>query len=69
VFGDLDIAWTEDRQFAANNFIGGYAGGLRLIVPWVSEIRFDFAAGQPGGGLRFEFAFGPKATAQRAAAR
>jgi outer membrane protein insertion porin family len=69
VFGDLGIAWTEGRQFAANNFIGGYGGGLRLIVPWVSEIRLDFAAGEPGGGVRFQFGFGPKAVAQKAAAR
>lgn len=69
VFGDLGIAWTESRQFAANNLIGGYGAGLRLLVPWVNEIRLDFAAGEPGGGVRFQFGFGPKAVAQKAAAR
>lgn len=68
-FTDFGIAWTDSNQFAANNFITGYGGGLRLLVPWVSEIRLDFAAGQPGGGVSFQFGFGPKAVAQKAAAR
>jgi outer membrane translocation and assembly module TamA len=68
-FVDLGIAWTESRQFAANNFITGYGGGVRLRVPWVNVIRFDLAAGQPGNGLRFEFGIGPKEVAQRLAAR
>jgi hypothetical protein len=39
------------------------------MVPWVNEIRLDFAGGQPGGGVRFELGFAPKADAQKVKAR
>jgi outer membrane protein assembly factor BamA len=68
-FWDSGIAWTESNEFAADKFINGYGGGLRLMVPWVNEIRLDFAGGQPGGGVRFELGFGPKADAQKVKAR
>jgi outer membrane protein assembly factor BamA len=68
-FWDSGIAWTESNQFAANEFINGYGVAFRLIVPWVEQVRFEIAAGQPGGGVKFGLGFGAKPDAQRLLAR
>ena len=64
-FVDLGIAWNENRDFKADNFIGGYGFGLRLLVPFVDSIRIDFALGEPGKGLRSHFGLLEKAVKQR----
>jgi outer membrane protein assembly factor BamA len=64
-FGDLGLAWNEGRDFRADNFIGGYGFGLRLLVPFVDRIRIDFALGESGRGLRSQFGILEKAVKQR----
>ncbi len=48
VFGDAGIAWDGEDQFRADNLIGGGGVGLRLLVPYIKNIRFDVASGDRG---------------------
>lgn len=48
VYGDLGTAWSAPRDFS-HNFIGGVGYGVRLLLPYVGEVRFDRAY---GNGLR-----------------
>ncbi len=64
-FGDLGVLWDEGKQFALNNFIGGYGVGLRLLLPGVSAIRLDFGWGQSGAKVLVGFAVFEKADMQR----
>ena len=65
LFGDLGIAWDGGAEFAADNLIGGYGFGLRLLLPFVDVIRIDFAFGQPGTGINRHIGLGEKAEEQR----
>lgn len=65
VFGDFGHAWNESSEFALNQFIGGYGVGLRVLIPFVDEIRVDVAWGDPGEGIRFHFGLYPKVLMQR----
>jgi len=47
IFGDFGSAWSAGSEFT-RNFIAGGGFGLRLIVPYVNLIRFDFGFGQSG---------------------
>jgi outer membrane protein assembly factor BamA len=62
LFGDLGIVW-EDSQ--GNRWLDGYGFGLRILVPFVDMIRFDFAFGEPGKGLNSQIGIGEKAVKQR----
>jgi outer membrane protein insertion porin family len=63
VFADNGIAWSQGSDFnTSRNRIGGGAG-LRVLVPGMGMIRFDFAQGE-GGGFAFNFATGFKFDAQ-----
>jgi outer membrane protein assembly factor BamA len=64
-FTDFGIAWDRSEQFAGESFIDGYGFGLRFLVPFVDVIRFDFAWGEPGEGLRRHFGVPWKAVKQR----
>lgn len=64
-FADVGHAWSEPEDFALNQFIGGYGVGLRILIPFVDEIRMDVAWGAPGEGLRFHFGINPKVIMQR----
>jgi len=64
-FGDFGHAWNESNDFAVNQFIGGYGVGLRVLIPFVDEIRMDVAWGAPGEGMTFHFGIYPKAVMQR----
>ena len=65
VFGDFGIAWDYKNQFALGNFIDGYGFGVRILVPFIDVIRFDFAFGEPGQGLNRHITLGWKAQKQR----
>ncbi len=65
LFGDLGIAWNQGSDFTADNFIGGYGFGLRLLIPFVNVIRIDFAFGQSGTGINRHIGLGEKADEQR----
>jgi len=45
LFCDAATAWDRDNEFTRNFIVGG-GFGLRLIVPYVHMIRFDFGFGQ-----------------------
>lgn len=64
-FGDFGHAWSEPSDFALNQFIGGYGVGLRVLIPFVDEIRMDAAWGAPGEGVTFHFGIYPKVVMQR----
>ena len=63
-FGDLGVAWDEERP-DWDDFIGGYGVGLRLLVPFVHMFRFDVAWGQKGAGMQFNIGAYEKPVAQR----
>jgi outer membrane protein assembly factor BamA len=62
LFGDLGIAWDDSQ---GNRWLDGYGFGIRLLIPYVDMIRFDFAFGEPGAGLTRQFGIGEKAVQQR----
>jgi outer membrane protein insertion porin family len=53
-FADLSSAWDGGADFT-RNMIGGGGFGIRLIIPIVDRIRFDFAFGQPREGILRHF--------------
>ena len=59
-FGDLGTAWNGEEDFT-RNMIGGGGFGVRLIIPFVDMIRFDFGFGQSGQGLLRAFGIHEKA--------
>ncbi|MFQ5638154.1 MAG: BamA/TamA family outer membrane protein [bacterium] len=65
LFGDVGIAWNNSDQFKTDNFIGGYGFGIRLLVPFVNQFRFDFGFGQPGESFRIHIGAFDKPVAQR----
>jgi outer membrane protein assembly factor BamA len=64
-FGDFGQAWNEADAFGLDEFIDGYGVGLRVLIPFVDEVRLDVAWGNPGEGLTFHFGIYPKAVMQR----
>ncbi|GMR24093.1 MAG: hypothetical protein BMS9Abin37_2589 [Acidobacteriota bacterium] len=64
-FADFGHAWSESKDFAMNQFIGGYGVGLRVLIPFVDEIRLDVGWGAPGEGIMFHFGIYPKVVMQR----
>ncbi len=62
LFGDLGTAWDDSQ---GSQWLDGYGFGLRLLIPFVDMIRFDFAFGEPGAGHRRQFGIGEKAVQQR----
>ena len=65
VFGDAGILWSEGGEFALDNFIGGFGAGIRVLLPGVGMIRFDFGLGQPGASIQFHVGAFEKALAHR----
>ena len=49
LFADAGIAWTESPQFGWKRFRGGWAPGLRLLVPGSEQVRFDLGWSPQGG--------------------
>ena len=64
LFGDAGTAFDTDER-PTDNFISGGGAGIRLILPSVNMIRFDFAAGQPTVGISLHIGSNSKATSQR----
>jgi outer membrane protein insertion porin family len=64
-FFDLGHAWSTNNEFTFDNYISGYGLGLRLIIPKVAMIRFDFGLGESGKGIRFHVGGFEKAVKQR----
>ena len=62
-FADLGHAWTGSREFALDQFIGGYGVGLRILLPFIDEMRMDVVWGEPGQGPTFHFGVFPKVRA------
>ena len=63
-FGDFGTAWDESDQFT-KNFIGGAGFGVRIMLPWIQMLRFDFGFGQSGAGLQSHIGTFEKAVYQR----
>jgi outer membrane protein insertion porin family len=51
LFGDLGIGWDTSSQLQSKNFIGGVGAGIRVMMPVLGMLRFDFGFGQPGKGI------------------
>ena len=64
-FGDFGMAWDEGSEFKTDNFIGGFGVGLRLLIPVVGMMRFDFAWGQSGRAAFFHIGSFEKAVMSR----
>jgi outer membrane protein assembly factor BamA len=64
VFADAGSAWNTGEEFS-RNFIAGTGFGIRLKVPYVNVLRFDFGFGQPGQGLLSHVGIMEKAVYQR----
>ena len=67
-FVDFGHAWDLGDEFALNEFISGYGHGLRLLIPFVDEVRPDVAWGQPAKARPSTSGF-PKAVMQRVRVR
>jgi outer membrane protein insertion porin family len=63
-FTDFGSAWNKSAEFKPNFIVGG-GTGLRLIVPYVGLVRFDFGFGQEDPWILFHLATGEKAMRQR----
>ena len=63
-FGDVGVAWYDEREFG-QNFIAGFGGGLRLTIPVVVLLRLDLAYANGEFGLQFAVGGSEKAIAQR----
>lgn len=64
-FADLGAAWSLPEELSLSRSIGGYGVGLRVLLPFVDEVRMDVAWGEPGQGARFYFGVYPKVLVQR----
>ena len=60
----MATAWYASEEFD-DNFIGGFGFGLRFLVPFVNQFRFDFAFGESGTSLKVHIGAFTKAVAQR----
>ena len=67
VFGDFGFAWDSDGDgdLGTSRFIDGYGVGIRLLLPFVDVVRFDFGFGEPGAGWRRHTGILEKAAVQR----
>ena len=61
---DVGTAWDTSTEFG-DNFIAGYGAGIRLVMPSLGLLRFDFARGQAEIGVRFHIGGSEKAEASR----
>jgi len=63
-FWDGGTAWnTETRP--DDNFITGAGVGIRILLPSVNMLRFDFGIGQPSVAVTLHIGSNSKATSQR----
>ena len=65
LFADSGKAWGNPAGYGKSDVLTGYGFGLRLLLPFVNVIRFDFAFGEPGEGILGHFGVVPKAEKQR----
>lgn len=65
LFADAGKAWGNSQDPGSDRFLAGYGLGLRLLMPFVNVIRFDFAFGESGEGIFPHFGVTPKAEKQR----
>jgi outer membrane protein insertion porin family len=65
VFGDFGHAWNFEEEFKLENYIGGYGAGIRLLLPGINMVRFDFGWGQDGTKMIFQLGVNEKAVIQR----
>ena len=64
-FGDWGIVWDERGDFESDSFIGGYGVGIRLLIPAIGMLRFDFGWGEGGKGVSSHLGAWEKAVAAR----
>lgn len=65
LFADFGIAWDDSAEFRGDNFIDGYGFGIRILIPFVDMLRFEFAFGQPDRGLGSNIGILEKSVKQR----
>ena len=64
MFGDIGTAWDDSDQFS-RNFIGGGGVGLRVLMPVLEMLRFDFGFGQANRSVVSHIGVREKALEQR----
>lgn len=47
-FGDIGVAWSRPGDFNSQRARNGYGAGVRVLLPGVESIRFDWAYGESG---------------------
>jgi outer membrane protein insertion porin family len=57
-FGDVGVAWSHPNDFNLDRTRSGYGAGVRLLVPGLDSLRFDFARNEEGQNV---FNFGVRA--------
>ena len=63
-FWDAGTAWNTDKR-PDDNFITGAGVGVRLLIPAVDMLRFDFGIGEPSVSVTVHIGSNSKARAQR----
>jgi len=63
-FGDVGTAWNTSQEFG-DNFIGGFGGGLRIIIPVVVMLRLDVGYSQQQFGIKLAVGGAEKQQAAR----
>ncbi len=64
LFADAGKAWGNPDIYGKSDVLAGYGLGLRLLLPFVNVIRFDFAFGESGEGIFSHFGVVPKVDKQ-----
>ena len=64
-FTDMGHAWSGSEEYTWDNYISGYGVGLRLLLPKIGMMRFDFGWGESGKSIRFHVGGFEKAVKQR----
>lgn len=53
LFADAGILWNDSDEFNSDDVIGGLGISIRPLLPFIQYLRFEFAYGEPGGGVSF----------------
>ena len=59
-FADAGLLWNDSDGFRSDEVIGGVGISVRPLLPLISNLRFDFAYGEPGEGISFFLGAGSK---------
>jgi outer membrane protein assembly factor BamA len=50
LFGDAGTTWFRDEELTVESFFSGYGGGIDLLLPYSTVVRFSYAWNREGRG-------------------